>query len=53
MTTTEETSDYWVYNNEILVFKPEFDKPLENYINIISQVYLNVRIFKDIAYYLY
>ncbi len=31
-----ETSDYWVYNNEILVFKPEFNKPLDEYYNIIS-----------------
>ena len=31
-----ETSDYWIYNNEILVFKPEFNKPLEEYYDIIS-----------------
>ena len=32
-----ETSNYWVYNNEILVFKPDFDESLDKYIDIISQ----------------
>ena len=37
MTTIEETLDNWVYNNEILVFKPEFNKPLDEYYDILIQ----------------
>src|SRR6056300_1247759 len=34
---TEETEDYWIWNVNTLVFKPEFNKPLDDYINIISK----------------
>ena len=33
---TQETEDYWIWNEDILVFKPEFNKPLNDYINIIQ-----------------
>ena len=34
---TEETEYYWIWNENILVFKPEFNKPLNDYIDIISK----------------
>ena len=34
---TQETEDYWIWNDNTLVFKPEFNKPLDDYINIISK----------------
>ena len=33
----EETKYYWIWNNDTLVFKPEFNKPLDNYINIVGK----------------
>ena len=33
---TQETEDYWIWNDNTLVFKPEFNKPLDNYLNIIE-----------------
>ena len=32
----QETEDYWIWNDDTLVFKPEFNKPLDDYINIIK-----------------
>ena len=37
---TQETEDYWIWNENILVFKPEFNKPLDDYINIIKNYFL-------------
>ncbi len=37
MSTTQETSDYWIYNNEIIIFKPRFSDFLDKYYNVISQ----------------
>jgi hypothetical protein len=34
---TNETEDYWIWNEDIFVFKPEFNKPLDDYINIIQK----------------
>ena len=33
----QETEDYWILNENTLVLKPEFDKPLDDYIDIISE----------------
>ena len=32
----QETENYWIWNDNTLVFKP-FNKPLDDYINIISK----------------
>ena len=34
---SQETEDYWIWNENTLVFKPEFNKPLDNYIDIIGK----------------
>ena len=47
--------DYWIYEDSI-IFKPEFDKPLDDYIEIISNYkklifsnYDNLEIFLNIV----
>ena len=32
-----ETEDYWIYNDDTLVFKPQFNKSIGLYIDIISK----------------
>ena len=32
-----ETLDYWIYSNDTIIFKPEFNKPIDSYSDIISQ----------------
>ena len=50
---TEEIEDYWIWNNNTVVFKPKFNKPLDDYINIISKydklIFSN---YMDIAIYI-
>ena len=51
---TQETEDYWIWNVNTFVFKSEFNKPLDDYINIISKYdklifsnYSNVKIYME------
>ena len=32
-----ELENYWIYNNDTIVFKPDFNESINNYINIIKQ----------------
>ena len=32
----QETENYWIWKDNTLIFKPKFNKPLDNYINIIK-----------------